>query len=427
MTTGQIEWVPSKLLNKPYILLTLANFLLLLTYFIMISNVTLITTVLGATKVQAGLASSLFVGGALVSRLWAGPAFDKMGMRKLLYIGLIIYLLTCCIYFLAGTLNTLLIVRFLHGLGYGIATTVVSAAIMMTIPKDRMGEGISWFSNSITIGSAIGPSLGVLALGISGANGVYASCLIMTAITVVVGSQLPNLKPSSKESIEVNEVTKAKEKSFSLSSIFVKTALVPSFLSLLIIFCYINVQSFTLIFTQEIGGVKLGQYYFFIEAVAVVLARTATLKIMDNRNENWILLWTIPCFALGMFMFAFAQNGLWIVLSAFPIGVGLGVSHPVMQMLAVQLSKPEDLGKATGTFYVLMDFGKIVGPIVFGWAATSSYRNGWMFLGGVAIVLYLIYYFMHARKVIAGTVVYLNKKKKEVPLRQAKQTGEVTA
>lgn len=54
MPAEHSEWVPTKLLNKPYILLTLANFLLLLTYFIMISNVTLITTVLGATKVQAG-------------------------------------------------------------------------------------------------------------------------------------------------------------------------------------------------------------------------------------------------------------------------------------------------------------------------------------------------------------------------------------
>lgn len=424
MPAEHSEWVPTKLLNKPYILLTLANFLLLLTYFIMISNVTLITTVLGATKVQAGLASSLFVAGALISRLWAGPAFDKMGMRQLLYIGLIVYLLTCCLYFLAKTLDLLLIVRFLHGLGYGVATTVVSAAIMKTIPKDRMGEGISWYSNSITVGSAIGPSLGILALGAAGANGVYAICLIMTLSTVAVGSQLPNLKPAAAKEEVGTKAANASKMTLNLNSIFVKTAMVGAILSMIIIFCYINVQSFTLIFAEEIGGYLYGQYYFAIEAAVTILARTVTVKIMDNRNENWILFWTLPCFAIGMFIFAFAQNGLWLILGAIPIGIGLGVSHPIMQMLAVQLSRPEDLGKATGTFYVLMDFGKIIGPIVFGWIAASGYRNGWMFLSGVGLVLCVIYYFMHGRKVSAGTVVYLNKKKKEVPVKVA---NEVTA
>lgn len=186
-TTDQSAWVPTKLINKPYIAVTLANFCLLLTFYMMMSNVTIITQQLGATKVQAGMASSLFVFGALVSRLWAGPTFDKMGMRKLLYIGLIVYLVTCCFYFAAKTLDILLAVRFLHGLGYGVATTVISASIMKTIPKDRMGEGISWYSNSITVGGAIGPSLGIFALDAAGANGVYAICFIMTIICVAIG------------------------------------------------------------------------------------------------------------------------------------------------------------------------------------------------------------------------------------------------
>lgn len=423
-TIDQSAWVPTKLINKPYIAVTLCNFCLLLTFYMMMSNVTIITQGLGATKVQAGMASSLFVFGALVSRLWAGPTFDKMGMRKLLFIGLIVYLITCGFYFAAQTLDILLGVRFLHGLGYGVATTVISASIMRTIPKDRLGEGISWYSNSITIGGAIGPSVGIMALGAAGPNGVYVICFIMTLLCVLIGTQVPNLRPAlSKEQLEAKAANAPKEP-FSLNKIFVKTALVASILSMLIVFAYQNVMSFTLVYSKEIGAYSYGQYYFVLQAIIILIARAATAKILDKHNENWILLWTLPLFAIGMFTFAFAQSGIWIVLGAIPIGIGMGVSHPVMQTLAVQMSKPENLGKATGTFYALMDFGKIIGPMAFGWAATGSYRTGWLFLGGVAILLVLVYVFMHARKVAAGTVVYLNKKKKEIPV---KKTTEATA
>ncbi|NIV34833.1 MAG: MFS transporter, partial [Anaerolineae bacterium] len=55
----------------------------------------------------------------------------------------------------------LIVNRFLHGIGVGIAATAIATVVAHLIPPSRTGEGIGYFSMSASLATAIGPFIGI--------------------------------------------------------------------------------------------------------------------------------------------------------------------------------------------------------------------------------------------------------------------------
>ena len=51
--------------------------------------------------------------------------------------------------------------RFLHDLAWGISTTTNSTLVVDAIQKNRLGEGMGYYSISTTVGAIIAPSMGI--------------------------------------------------------------------------------------------------------------------------------------------------------------------------------------------------------------------------------------------------------------------------
>ena len=133
-----------------------------LTFYLLITTLTVYAIEeFNASQSMAGLASSIFVVGALVSRIFAGKYIEIIGRKKMLYGGLFLFLIMMLLYFIVESMNVLLFIRFIHGAAFGVFTTVIATVIMDIIPNERRGEGISYFSLSITLAMAVGPFLGL--------------------------------------------------------------------------------------------------------------------------------------------------------------------------------------------------------------------------------------------------------------------------
>ncbi|MEJ7180481.1 MFS transporter, partial [Staphylococcus capitis] len=63
---------------------------------------------------------------------------------------------------MAATLVILYIVRFIHGLAFGIGSNATSSMASKVVPASRKGEGIGYYSLSNILASAIGPFVGIL-------------------------------------------------------------------------------------------------------------------------------------------------------------------------------------------------------------------------------------------------------------------------
>ena len=139
-----------------------------------------------ASQSMAGLASSIFVVGALVSRLFAGKYIEIIGRKKMLYGGLFLFLIMMLFYFIVANMNVLLFIRFVHGAAFGVFTTATAAVVMDIIPNERRGEGISYFSLSITLAMAVGPFLGLYLSQQVSFTMIFIVCTLFSLISTII-------------------------------------------------------------------------------------------------------------------------------------------------------------------------------------------------------------------------------------------------
>lgn len=151
-----------KLWTKNFIIITLTNFLIYIVFYLfMVIVAPYAVDRFDSSTGTAGLVSGIFVIGILAGRLGTGRVVEEIGSRKILIAGTITFVITTVLYLAAVNIGLLILVRFLHGAAYGIASTATGTIVAQSIPGNRRGEGISYYSMSQILATAIGPFLAI--------------------------------------------------------------------------------------------------------------------------------------------------------------------------------------------------------------------------------------------------------------------------
>jgi MFS family permease len=99
-------------------------------------------------------------------------------------------------------------------------------------------------------------------------------------------------------------------------------------------------------------------------------------------------------FALGMVVLAFAANDWMILGAAALLGFGVGTVQSCGLAMAVRVTSDARLSVANATFYMLLDVGVGVGPILLGIVAPLiGYANLYLCMavvGALALALFLV-------------------------------------
>lgn len=178
-----------KLWTKDFIIVSLMNFIVILIfYLLMVTIASFAKNEYDATTSQAGLATGIYIVGTLVGRLFAGRVINNVGARKIMMIGLAAFIITTALYFVhSGGITMLLIFRLVNGVAAGVASTATSTIIAQIIPSARKAEGIGYFSMSTTLGTAIGPFLGIMLGRLVSYNTIFLFCVILAALAFIIG------------------------------------------------------------------------------------------------------------------------------------------------------------------------------------------------------------------------------------------------
>ena len=111
-----------RLWTKDFTIDVCINFLLyVIMYQLMLWSTQFAIHTWDATVSEAGLASGIFIIGALSSRIVTGHVIDALGRKKALLVGTGIYMLGLLLYFPVHSLTAFLVIRCLHGAAYGIS------------------------------------------------------------------------------------------------------------------------------------------------------------------------------------------------------------------------------------------------------------------------------------------------------------------
>ncbi|CAM4034145.1 MFS transporter [Mesobacillus thioparans] len=382
-----------KLWTRDFISISLVNFVIMLSmYLLIVTMASYATDTYGASSSMAGLASSIFIIGVLFARLYGGKEILRIGSKKMLLGGILFFVLISALYLIPSNIYFLLVIRFLHGIGIGFASTATGTIVAQVVPASRKGEGISYFSLSVILSTAIGPLIGLAMINEFG----YLSMFIFS---LVVGAACLPLALTIKEPVVDYHADGTKSRRFSLSNYFEPNALPVSIVMFIIALAYSGTLSFIASFAKEVGLAEVGSLYFFVYALAVLFSRPFTGKLMDAKGANSVAYPALLVFAVGMYALSQVSSSLIFLTAAALIGLGYGNFQSIAQTVAIKMTPPHRMGLATSTFFIAMDMGIGVGPFMLGFMIPKYGYNG-LYLAMVPLILagFVLYYFLHGKK-----------------------------
>ncbi|MFB6467428.1 MFS transporter [Cytobacillus sp. Hz8] len=379
--------------TKDFFIVSLTNFFLYFIYFLLVASITAFTAdKFHASTSMSGLAAGIFIIGMLFGRLYSGKYIDLIGWKKMLYIGIIFSIITILLYFTVINLSILLIVRFLHGIGFGIASTATGTIVSSVIPDERRGEGTGYYALSTTIASAIGPFFGIFINQHMGFKMNFVVCTVIIVLSFLSSLFLKVPK------MEFNQEQLNNMKGFKLSNFFELKALPISIVSIFIGIAYSSILSYLNSYAQQIHLVDVASFFFIVYSIATLVSRPFTGRLFDLKGENFVMYPTFIIFAIGLLMVSHVHHGAMLLLSAVFIGPGYGTYLSSAQAIAVKVSPHDRMGLATSTFFMFADFGAGFGPFLLGLLIpVIGFSNLYVIMAIVVLAAAILYYFLHGR------------------------------
>lgn len=386
---------PTKLFTRDFVLASVANLFISMVFYLLMTSMALYAVErFHASDSAAGLASSAFIIGSVVARLFAGKLLSVFGRKPLLVASLAVFVVASVLYIPSNSLGLLLIVRFVHGMAFGTGNTALATAVQSLIPPARRSEGTGYFGLSTTLSTAAGPFLAVLMAADGNYNAVFLFCSISSSVALLFCLMLRLPEPPKQVS---KEHTRARRGGI-IRSIISPAALPISLVLLVCGTAYSGIISFLAPYLISASMTEAASWFFLVYAVMVLVSRLFAGRIQDRKGDNAIMYPLLVVFALGMASLAVQPGNLSIVAAAILTGLGFGALMPCAQAIAVSAVSPSEIGVATSTFFLMLDLGVGFGPVVLGLTIPHlGYTGMFGILAAFSVAGIGLYYAVHGR------------------------------
>lgn len=351
----------SKLWTKDFILFTISNTFLFSGFHIFLPTLPIYVLNQGGTSIDVGLLSAIFLFCAILIRFFTGYGIKKWGKKYYLYIGCVLCFVAAISYILANTVPQLLSLRVVHGLGFGIATTLYAAIVTDLIPKSRRGEGIGYFGLGTTLAMAIAPGLGVWIVDNFSFNTLFIAATFsqILALGCLSLCSIPDARSVDTENQEQSSI---------LDKLVERSLLFQAFLSLLFGVCIGGILNFIALLAKEVHIANSG-VFFLMCTVCIFLSRLVTGRIFDKKGPAWVILPGTILFLLGFIVLAQSKSITSFLTASALYGFGYGTIFPAVQTWMFNLVPSVKRSAASATFYNMIDIGNGVGSVALGMLA----------------------------------------------------------
>lgn len=332
-----------------------ANFLLFFSFYQLLPILPLyIIEKFQTDNATAGIIISLYTIGALACRPFAGFLVDTLSRKPLYFWTFFAFTLCFLGYKTVGLLPILAVVRFAHGLFFGISSTASNTVAIDSLPASRRGEGIGYFGISVNLAFATGPMTGMFLYEAFGDSIVFLMSVILCVIGLILVKTL-NVPPKEKKP----------HAPLSLDRFFLTRA-IPQFINFIFVgFAYGPVTNYIALYAKELGIGGSGWFYALI-AAGLIMNRIMTGRLIDKGYLVHLVGTGMTLIIFAFTLLAFAQNPVMFFASAFLIGTSLGLIFPGYQTMCVNLARHDQRGTANSTYLSGWDIGIGTGILVGG-------------------------------------------------------------
>ena len=360
-----------------------------MTQYVLVAALPIILTAeLGGSALDAGLAMTYFQIGTILCRPFAGRLIDGLDKRIILLISSALFFVIMGLFNLTTSLQTIFVLRGLHGAIFALGTTVMAALAVVVLPASRKGEGINMFAVFSNIAMVLGPAVGLYALQAYGSSALYMFLTIMTALAFVLSNviQLPKelAKPKQKTS-----------KGWSISQFIEKRSLPWALMGLFIGFTYSGVLVFIPIELNSMGAGVWGSVFFALFALMIIISRPLVGKVYARYGSRFVIYPGVGLFIVGLAILGVVSTPVGIICTAPLLGLGYGAAQPAFQALAVQSAPIERAGVSTATYFLALDIAVGAGSVILALIANAlGYQYLYQITSLIMIIALALYHFV---------------------------------
>ena len=332
---------------------------------------------------------------AFFSRPVAGWGLDKYG-RKLIYLGgLLVFLVPSILYIFMLPVTLLIVFRFMQGLGWGVANTSSWTAASDIVPSQRLGEGMGFFSATLSISMAVAPAVALWLIAQYSFELLFLVCSILVVISTILAMLIkyPQIE---------KQVVKTK-------TVFMeRAALRPAMVILFISIAYSSQLSFIALYAMRQGMVSAG-LFFAAFAIATLIFRPLSGIIIDRKGEKgYDLVVLIGSIAMitAILVLTLLVTPLHLAVAGLFYGIGFGFIQPTILAQCIRRVPAARRGAANATYWTALDIGVASGSIGWGFVANALGYSMMFFLTLIPVVIAAAIYFTGRNSnVIASTDV----------------------
>lgn len=399
--------------TKDFIVGTVTNFVLSCNYFMLTVVMTAYAMdVYAAPASLAAFCASIFIVGTLFARFTSPLLMNKVGRKPLLFIGALADCALTALYLLDAPLPLLMGIRLVHGFFYGICSTTVATIVTAIVPAARKGEGIGYYMLSVTLGAAIGPFAGILISRWVSYQSLFfvSAAIVLIALPCIGAIKSPKKTMSAQAALEeeaaeelagsvegareeaASRQVEAKRSGSAFDAVIERSAIPISMVSFLIFFGYSSLLTFLTPFAETVGLTRAASVFFIVYALSMFITRPFTGRAFDRRGPLFVMAPAFFTFAAGMLVLAWASNDWMILGSALLCGYGVGTIQSCGLAMAVKAAPDDRLSVANATFYMHLDVGVGIGPLLLG-LLVPIIGYSWLYvaMAGVGIVAFIVF------------------------------------
>ncbi len=355
-----------KIFTKSFFLIFGALLFTALVMYALMSTVTEYATAMGSTATIAGLVSGIYVFGGLCSRIYSGDALERIGWRKIALVFMSIHFLACLLYFIVDNVTLLIIVRFVHGIGFGASANAIVTIASAILPKKRFSEAFGYFMLGTTIAVGLGPFIGGFLYDTSGSTGCFIAASVFSALALIFIVLIDVDKYDVKDEI-------ADEKSYSGLERIIEYGAVPvSFFTALTSLGYVSILSFYRLYAVEVNLTAVFSWFFIIYSICLVITRPLAGRIQDNGGDLIVCVVGIIAQSIGLFLIAVMPSDLTVIICAVCAALGFGTLNSACTAIITRKAPEHRRSYALSTFFIFCDATMGFGPALLGLFVSAS-------------------------------------------------------
>lgn len=346
----------SRVWNRDIILLLAASFFYMESPMLVTPLITGFSESLGAGAAVMGLVGGLTNLCSLFFQPFFGNLVDRMSKHKLSTVGTLFLVVACVGYTVAVNPAMILLCRVINGVGFACCSACFSTWIATLLPRDKVGFGIGLYGMMNALSMAIAPAIGVAIYQHIGYRPAFVMAVVFSGLSCLI-VQLTKDKGMPLRSKQ------EKTEKFRL----VERNVIPfTFVIMMFTIPYCATQSFLVRYTETRGlNVTVG-LFFTIYAAALLILRIVLRNWFDKLSFMVFMRISTASSLLTMVFLYHMNSNLEMAAAAVMMAGGYGIMCTVSQSSAVLAAKPEDSGLAVGTYYIGLNSGMALGPMIGG-------------------------------------------------------------